>query len=693
MNKFIKACGLSFLVIACQACSSNQKDAQLDDSVKPALYSSVEVTFFDTPTFTNNEKQLANLYQQREYYKKAYSLIVDGKLQEANNIKKTYLKDYPLNIYLDYYALSLYQTAKNHKAIKTFLEREKGDIIADNLLGKYIDFYAKEQEWTKLLDLFNNNAPYNNLENLNNIKKNRMCRFYEGTLRLNRKNFSKEAVEFARHIYVSSNSLSVACDSLVGYVKEKGYIKTADLFNHFLFAMMQGNKTQVNLIAKELKNTKDYGTAVESYLKIYEDPYIVLDSNVDVKRDSVRKVTIIALSKQSYKDPERFLSKYRQLNKKINFTKNEELNFKRLIADKYLSRNCTEKEIKWVDKNLDITDMSTYLMEQRLRRAIWFNQWNKVYEISSLLIDDSEKTTNWQFWYAIALQKLKQKEQANIALATIANQRNFYGFVAAFMLGIEAPINKSSLNRHIFWPQVVANNKHARRFFELYFHNDWHKSWEWESLAKSVDSNTNMCLSQWALDNNEVNLSIWNVIYAKNWDALDYRLPTAYLDLYKRYSNKNKVSLSYLYGISRQESMLNANARSPVGATGLMQLMPNTAKYLAKKNRFKYKGVKSLRDPETNINYGSLYLQELLGEYNNNRVLASAAYNAGPHRVKIWASDDGKYRNVMQYIENIPFKETRHYVQNVLLYDALYYYQINHKVKNILTEQEMLHDY
>ena len=200
-------------------------------------------------------------------------------------------------------------------------------------------------------------------------------------------------------------------------------------------------------------------------------------------------------------------------------------------------------------------------------------------------------------------------------------------------------------------------------------------------------------MAEWALSTGNINYAISSVIAGKRWDALDYRFPKPFLDLYKKYSNYSNVSLSFLYGISRQESMLNPDIKSPVGAVGLMQLMPATAALVSRKNNWSYNGPRELTIPENNIRLGSAYLRDMLDKFDNNRVLAAAAYNAGPGRIKIWQSKDGKTRDTAMYVENIPFKETRQYVQNVLLYDTIYRKLLTGVEGKLLHSQEKSYQY
>lgn len=107
-----------------------------------------------------------------------------------------------------------------------------------------------------------------------------------------------------------------------------------------------------------------------------------------------------------------------------------------------------------------------------------------------------------------------------------------------------------------------------------------------------------------------------------------------------------------------------------------MQLMPKTARYTAKKYQLSLRNDGDLYRAEKNIEIGSRYFAELMERYSNNRVLALAAYNAGPSRVDRWLEERGGRLDVFQFIESIPFKETRNYVQNILMFETYYREQL-----------------
>ena len=131
------------------------------------------------------------------------------------------------------------------------------------------------------------------------------------------------------------------------------------------------------------------------------------------------------------------------------------------------------------------------------------------------------------------------------------------------------------------------------------------------------------------------------------------------------------ISPDWLYAIARQESAFASDARSAVGARGLMQLMPSTARKVAQSMGVPYRSA-DLYQPKTNIALGSEYLRQLLEDFDGNHILATAAYNAGPYRVKKWLA---KQQGSVEYdiwIETLPYHETRNYVQNILAFKVIY---------------------
>ena len=167
------------------------------------------------------------------------------------------------------------------------------------------------------------------------------------------------------------------------------------------------------------------------------------------------------------------------------------------------------------------------------------------------------------------------------------------------------------------------------------------------------------------------NRAILTIAHTDQRNDIELRFPVLFEDKVKEYSKKQALQPAYTYAVIRRESAFAADARSRVGALGLMQIMPATGKVIAKKLKVKYRNKNQLLNPELNVNFGTTYLNMMLNKFYKQPALASAAYNAGGHRVKAWlpVGDD---MSAERWIETIPFKETREYVSSILAYTAIY---------------------
>ena len=175
-----------------------------------------------------------------------------------------------------------------------------------------------------------------------------------------------------------------------------------------------------------------------------------------------------------------------------------------------------------------------------------------------------------------------------------------------------------------------------------------------------------------------ISLTTWGLRFPQPFDNLVY-------------ANANKFSLrpEYVYGVMRQESAFNSAARSHAGASGLMQLMPATAKEVAQSLRKSAPSRSALLQPKLNVELGSKYLRLMLDQYGNQQVLATAAYNAGPHRVKRWLPED-KHMPADIWVDTIPFNETRKYVRKVMAYSTVYEWKMAQKTTRLQTRMPLV---
>ncbi|HND15190.1 MAG TPA: transglycosylase SLT domain-containing protein, partial [Pseudomonadales bacterium] len=187
-------------------------------------------------------------------------------------------------------------------------------------------------------------------------------------------------------------------------------------------------------------------------------------------------------------------------------------------------------------------------------------------------------------------------------------------------------------------------------------------------------------------------LAIMTLAAAQEWDALDLRFPIVHRSDFDAAARRERVDASWLYAIARQESALDPGVRSPAGALGLMQVMPATAQLTARQAGIPYRGSSDLLDPARNVLIGSSYMRMMLDRFEQNRVLAAAAYNAGPGRIGQWLQRHPTDVDYDRFVETIPFRETRQYVQNVLSFAVIYAYLENRQMPLVQAHERVIHN-
>jgi soluble lytic murein transglycosylase len=159
------------------------------------------------------------------------------------------------------------------------------------------------------------------------------------------------------------------------------------------------------------------------------------------------------------------------------------------------------------------------------------------------------------------------------------------------------------------------------------------------------------------------------------------RYPTPYRDMMQSYAKENQLDVAWVYGLIRQESRFISYARSGVGASGLMQVMPATAKWIAKRLGIGEFRPAMISELDTNIQFGTHYLRYTLDQMDGQSVMATAAYNAGPSRPKRWVAAHDLEGAI--YAESIPFSETREYVKKVMANAYFYAQRLGTRVQTL----------
>ena len=625
----------------------------------------------------------------RDTYMQAKQAFKDGEFEKGRVLQSSLPKDYPLNLWLDYFYLSREPSTAKFNDVMRFIKENKQQELSRLLRNTYVHYLASRGQYT-LVDKLLPKKPFDENAKLTSSQKALMCRFYESKWQ-NGKG-SEDAVAFASKLYLQLGRQPSDCNGLFAIWNSRGYLTDRIKLEKFERAYIQKSYRQTtNSLASSLSSSS-FASRVNEHMKYYSDPLSIFDSlSVNSKAD--KRIAVLAFKRFAKQNPSKAANLYSTFVSRFKPSEIEAIDIKKILAENLLSRGRPLSDVKWVDKNLPAVGWTENIKEQRLRRAIWFGQWETVYKLLQSMNKEFVSQTNWKYWLGRSVYELGHRSKGREILAEVATDRSFFGFLAAQFLDEDLPFNEQTISRWGSWPGTVEDDPAVIRFFELYGMDDGDAVFEWREIAKNSDDDVAMLMAEWALRQGNTAYAIDSVVSSGRWDALAYRFPIVYFDIYKKQSKEQGVSLSFMYGISRQESMLNPSIRSPVGAVGLMQLMPGTAKMVSRQRSWNYNGTQDLVIPSNNVRLGAAYLRDMLDKFGNNRILAAAAYNAGPGRVVRWESKDGIKRDAAMYVENIPFAETRKYVQNVLLYDAIYQKLLTGKEGALLYANEINYNY
>lgn len=309
-------------------------------------------------------------------------------------------------------------------------------------------------------------------------------------------------------------------------------------------------------------------------------------------------------------------------------------------------------------------------MAWRVRVALRAQDWALVRKDIESMPEPMINAPEWVYWLGRALKAQGRDGAAEEQFKRIAGQPNFYGVLATEELGGRvklptqaAPISADEIRSVERQPGI----RRALAMYRLDLRPEGVKEWSW--ALRGMNDRQLLAAAEIAHRNQIIDRSISAADRTKEEHNYKLRFPTPHADKIMTHSDRQNIDKAWVYGLMRQESRFVTNAKSSVGAAGLMQVMPATGKWVANKIGIKL-GPGDLHDPDTNVMLGTTYMRLVLESLDNHPVLASAAYNAGPGRARKWR--DVKPLEGAVYAETIPFSETRDYVKKVMS-NAVYY--------------------
>jgi len=620
----------------------------------------------------NHVARADSLDEQRNRYAQIKTAWDNNQMDVVQQLLPT-LKAYPLYPYLEYRQITDDLMNQPALTVSNFVQANPTLPPARTLKSRFVNELARRQDWRGLL-AFSPEKP---------ATTEAQCNYYFAKWNTGQ---ATEAWAGAKELWLTGKSQPNACDQLFGAWRASGTQDPLAFLERIRLAMKAGNTKLVTLLAGQMPS--DYQTISAAIISLANDPATIMDfARSTGATDFTRQMAAEAFESVARQDAENARLMIPSLVQAQQLNEEQTQTLRDIVAWRLMGNDVTSDQARWRDDAI-MRSQSISLLERRVRMAIGngdrrgLNTW-----LSRLPMEAKEKD-EWRYWQADLLLERGRENEAKEILHALMQQRGFYPMAAAQRLGeaYQLQIDKVPGNPDA---ALVQGAEMARVRELMYWGLDNTARSEWANLVTSRNQQEQAQLARYAFNQQWWDLSVQATIAGKLWDHLEERFPLAYSDLYARYTSGKGISQSYAMAISRQESAWNPKARSPVGASGLMQIMPGTATHTVKMFSIPgYSNASQLFEPETNINIGTSYLQYVYQQFGNNRIFSSAAYNAGPGRVRNWLNSSGGKLDAVAFIESIPFSETRSYVKNVLAYDAYYRYFLGEGKTNVLNDAE-----
>ncbi|MGL6230424.1 transglycosylase SLT domain-containing protein [Aeromonas mytilicola] len=636
-------------------------------AVQGIIFSALCVPGLVAPVFAQTMEQ--------SLYREGYDAVRANDQERFQQIRAR-LNHYPLLPYLDYYQLAFRPGAADYNDVTRFI-RQHGDTPQSNRLERsYLTYLAQSQQWSQFLRFYPAKPNSTDL-----LCMHYQARYYTG--------HKSEALQEAGKLWLTGQSRPDACDPLFQLWQQAGLRTQDKIWQRMNLAFEAQNPNLIRHLGAHLGGSlKPYG---DQMIALFDQPARAMNPASFSTAPQSRQLLSLGLARYANEQPEPALRQLGEMKRRFGLNQAEVARVERAAARRLLlDRSLAQRN--WLDATL-VRMKDAELVELRARLAIWEQDWRGLEGWVKRMPMALQKEDRWRYWLARSLEVQGRQKPARELYLETANLRGFYGFMAAQRTGVPYRIKNQSVGHKVpdwrtassRWPFLVRVRELLAMNEITAARSEWIHNMDRNPVAQRLE------FGHIALNQGWHELAILSSIRAEAWDAIDLRFPLPLKRTFSQMAQERTMNTSLLYAISRQESALYPLAQSPVGARGLMQLMPATAKETAAKLGVPYRNEQQLFDPTMNIRLGSAYLKRLLDVYDGNRILAAAAYNAGPGRVKRWR-DQSTNKPMDVWVESIPYRETRNYVQNVLSFDLIYQHKLQQPLR-FMSERELNHAY
>ena len=583
--------------------------------------------------------------EERALYQKAAAELDSGAGNRYREMRES-LAGYPLEVDLDF-SIKLGQLHDmTAEEARVFMASAKGTPLASRFLVAYLRHKAQDRRWQSFLGVLDAAPAMPELQ----------CYYYRAKLATGDQD---TAFRGAARLWDVGFSQDDACDPLFDrWIASRG-LNDDVIWSRALKAFDAKNGHLIRYVKRfaSVSLQRD----LDELAAVYRRPSRV---EGDHHQGSARHadILVVGVVRLAQLSPSRAYQTFRSLREDAAFTEAHVKTVTSAIVRHSLFAERSPAPSEWVDAQVGALrdDDLTVIW---LRNAIGNGEWQAVLDGIDWLSSDLRSQDRWRYWLARSLESLGKQETQPL-WERLATARSFHGFLAADRLEVDYELNAAlpATPLPAFTTSVRLGVGRAQELMAL---GDWRQAKEqWRHTLNQMPRAERARLGEVALLRGWSDLATDAANAGASWDRLDLRFPRSYWETFQSVADALEVDPYELLSVARRESGLYPRARSKVGARGLMQLMPATAKEQAGRHKIKVNDLKQFFEPRLNTLLGTDYLGRIASRFNDELVYTAGGYNAGPTNMKRWLKTYNS-ASPEEFVEHIPFQETKDYVKRV----------------------------
>lgn len=572
----------------------------------------------------------------------------------------------PLEVYPRYWLLSAQIDTVGDAPIRNFLQTFPGSLLAERLRSDWLKALGKAERW----DVFAAEFPV-----LVNPDAELEC--YQ--LRARSARQEPEALTLAKQKWFSGKELPESCSPLFEQLRQAQLLGRDDVWERARLALEVNNPALVKRLMAQLPASE---AIVARQLEIVTgNPSLALKKYAfDLQQRADRELAIFAVYRVARTDVDLALEYWRPMAGKLS-DGDRQYGWAQIALA--AARRHHPQAVDWF-REAGATRLDKAALEWRVRAALRQLDWPAVLAAIDGMPAGQQGESAWRYWKARALKQQQRLPEANQILAPLSAEHHFYGLLAREELGsvIDTAAGRyKPSDNDLRGVQQLPSVQRALALYRLGWRSEATREWNWG--MHGLEDPQLLAAAETASREGWYDRAIYAAERTVSVHDFSLRYLAPYREVVSEYARQQGLDEAWVYGLMRQESRFVQAARSGVGASGLMQLMPATARWVAHKLGWKHFQQGMVNELGTNVQLGTFYLKTVQNSLAGQPVLATAAYNAGPGRARNWQAAVPLEGAI--YAETIPFEETRDYVKKVMA-NAVHYARVfNHEALPLKT--------